>query len=372
MGALQDLAAAGVSIWLDDLDRDRLRSGGLVNLVDTQSVTGVTTNPSIFHKAISGDSNDYADQLTDLAVRSVSRGEAVRSLTTADVRSACDVLRDVWERTNGVDGRVSIEVDPRFARDTAATVAEARALHWAVDRPNALIKIPATAEGLPAISQVLGEGISVNVTLLFSPQRYREVLHAWLDGLDQAVANGIDPATIHSVASVFVSRVDVEVDKRLNAIGTQEATNLKGQAAIANSQLAFGEYLEVITSARWAQFEARGVRPQRPLWASTGTKDPSYPDTKYVTGLVAPGTVNTMPAATMQAMADHGHVDGDTISGHMGQAASVMDALREVGVDMADVYQQLEEEGVQKFIDAWLALLDGIDSALQGKAGPAV
>lgn len=362
---LRALADAGVSIWLDDLDRDRLRTGGLERLVAEDCVTGVTTNPAIFNKAITSDAGAYEDQLRDLASRGVSRGEAVRSITAADVRDACDVLHGVWQRTDGVDGRVSIEVDPRYARQTEPTIAEARALHWEVDRPNVLIKIPGTDEGLPAISQVLSEGISVNVTLIFSPQTYIKVMDAWMTGLEKARAAGRDLRTIHSVASFFVSRVDTEVDKRIDEIGTAEAEEMRGKAAIANARLAYAEFEKVMASDRWKALAAAGALPQRPLWASTGVKDTRYDDTRYVVDLVTQGVVNTMPEQTMQAVADHGEIVGDTIRPMIDEARGVFTDIAALGIDMDDVYRVLEDEGVEKFVVAWVDLLDNLHSALE-------
>ncbi|MFN8126754.1 MAG: transaldolase [Candidatus Nanopelagicales bacterium] len=364
---LRELADAGVSIWLDDLDRDRITSGGLKALIEDSSVTGVTTNPAIFNNAISGDAGAYEAQLAELAARGVSRGEAVRALTTADVRAATDIFRPVWEATNGVDGRVSIEVDPRFAHKTAETIAEAKALWWMVDRPNTLIKIPGIAEGLPAITEVLGEGISVNVTLIFSSDAYIQVMDAWMSGLERAAENGHDLSTIQSVASFFVSRVDSEVDKRLEAINTPEATALMGQAAIANARLAYREFEKVMASDRWKALAAKGAMPQRPLWASTGVKDPKYDDTRYVVDLVTRGVVNTMPEATMTAVADHGEITGDTIVDQIDAAQQTFVDLAAVGIDMPDVFRVLEEEGVQKFIVAWEELLGTIEQALSSR-----
>ncbi|TAK69594.1 MAG: transaldolase [Actinomycetota bacterium] len=366
---LRTLSDAGVSIWLDDLDRGRLQSGGLAALVRDDSVVGVTTNPTIFAKAVSSGAAEYAEQLAGLAERGVSVEEAVRALTTYDVRWACDVLREVWESTGGVDGRVSIEVDPRLARRTAATVAEAQFLAWAVDRPNALVKIPATQEGLPAITSVLGDGISVNVTLIFSVERYRGVLEAWLAGLERADAAGHDLATIESVASFFVSRVDTEVDKRLTALGTPEALALKGVAAIANARHAWSAYQEVLASDRWKALQDKGAHPQRPLWASTGVKDPAYPDTRYVVDLVVPGTVNTMPEATLRAVADHGEATGDQVTPHQAAAAEQLAAIGRAGVDLADVYRVLEDEGVEKFDASWQELLQTVAKALDERRG---
>lgn len=356
---LADLSAAGVSIWLDDLDRGRLSSGGLAALVDGSHVVGVTTNPSIFEKAITSGSADYADQVRDLAVRGVDVGEAIRALTTYDVRWACDVLAPVHSRTAGVDGRVSIEVDPRLARDTEATVAEATALHWAVDRPNVLIKIPATVEGLPAITAVLGAGISVNVTLIFSVDRYRAVLDAWLAGLELAREHGHDLSTIESVASFFVSRVDTEVDHRLG-----DGSPLRGTAAIANARVAHEAFAEVVAGPRWQALSAAGAHVQRPLWASTGVKDPAYSDTRYVVDLVTHDVVNTMPEATLDAVRDHGEVVGDTIVPEYAAAHQALDALTAAGIDLDDVVRVLEDEGVDKFVTAWEQLLAAVEATL--------
>jgi transaldolase len=363
--ALADLTAAGVAVWLDDLSRERLRSGNLQQLVDEREVVGVTTNPSIFQKALS-EGAAYDDQVRDLALRGTDVGEAVRALTTYDVRWACDVLRPVYDRSGGVDGRVSIEVDPRISHDTDRTVAEAKALWWLVDRPNTLIKIPATVEGLPAITQVLAQGISVNVTLIFSLQRYEEVMEAFLAGMEQARDNGHDLTCMASVASFFVSRVDTEIDKRLEKSDADSA--LRGKAAIANAQLAYSAYERVFGSDRWKALEQAGAKPQRPLWASTGVKDPSYDDTMYVVELVAPGTVNTMPEATLQAVADHGVVRGDTVTSSYADAQGVLDRLAEAGIDYDDVVEQLEVEGLQKFEDAWNSLIESVTENLE-KAG---
>ncbi|GGT05838.1 transaldolase [Streptomyces chromofuscus] len=373
-GALKRLSDEGVSIWLDDLSRKRITSGGLTELVATKHVVGVTTNPSIFQAAI-GSGEGYEEQLADLAVRGVTVDEAVRMMTTADVRAAADVLRPVYEATGGRDGRVSIEVDPRLAHDTAATIAEARQLAWLVDRPNVMIKIPATKAGLPAITEVIGAGISVNVTLIFSLERYREVMDAYLAGLEKAQAAGIDLAGIHSVASFFVSRVDTEVDKRLTVLGTDEALALKGRAALANARLAYAAYEEVFGSAghptpsaaRWTVLAGSRANKQRPLWASTGVKDPAYKDTLYVEDLVAPGTVNTMPEATLNATADHGDIHGDTVSGGYAQARADLAAVERLGISYDEVVRQLEDEGVAKFEAAWQELLDAVTKSLTGK-----
>ncbi|MBX6387958.1 MAG: transaldolase [Frankia sp.] len=360
---LSDLSAAGVAVWLDDISRDRLRTGNLADLMATHSVVGVTTNPTIFQKAVVG-SDAYDEQLRDLTIRGVDVGEAVRLITTADVRSACDVLRPVFDATGGLDGRVSIEVDPRLAHDTEKTVAEARALWWMVDRPNLFIKIPATREGLPAITAALAAGISVNVTLIFSLDRYDEVMDAYMSGVEQALAAGRDVSQLASVASFFVSRVDTEVDKRLEKIGSPQARALRSRAAVANARLAYERYEKAFGSERWAALAAAGARPQRPLWASTSTKDPSLPDTIYVKELIAAGTVNTMPESTLLAFADHGEVAPDTVRPNYADAHETMAALAAVGIDMADVVEVLEREGVAKFEDSWNQLLDAVRGQL--------
>src|SRR3954466_7099800 len=321
---LRELSEAGVAVWLDDLSRDRLQTGNLAELIRDRSLVGVTTNPTIFQKGISG-SDLYDDQLRDLAVRGVDIGEALRSITTWDVRTACDVFRPVYDASGGVDGRVSIEVDPRIAHDTERTVAEARALWWLVDRPNLFVKIPATLAGLPAITQCLAEGISINVTLIFSLQRYDAVMEAFLAGLEQRQASGGSLERLESVASFFVSRVDTEIDKRLDKIGSDEARELRGKAGIANARLAYQHYERIFTSDRWKSLEQAGAKPQRPLWASTGVKDPAYDDTMYVVDLVAPGTVNTMPQATLDAVFDHAQVRGDAVTGLYDDAQQVLD-----------------------------------------------
>ncbi|MCX5210318.1 transaldolase [Kitasatospora sp. NBC_00240] len=369
--ALKRLSDEGVAIWLDDLSRKRLNTGNLAELVQNKHVVGVTTNPTIFQKAIGGGDTSYDAQLRDLAVRKVTTDEAVRMITTSDVRDAADVLRPVYDASNGRDGRVSIEVDPRLAHETAATIAEAKQLWWLVDRPNVLIKIPATKAGLPAITEVIGKGISVNVTLIFSLERYRAVVDAYLTGLEQAKAKGLDLSAIESVASFFVSRVDTEIDKRLDKVGG-DAKALRSKAALANARLAYQAYEEVFGSvdgstapgARWKALEAAGANPQRPLWASTGVKDPALPDTLYVTELVAPGTVNTMPEATLEATGDHGEVTAGTITDNYADAKSVMDAIAAAGVEYDDVVQVLEDEGVEKFEQSWNELLDTVTASL--------
>ena len=361
---LAQLTDAGVSIWLDDLDRHRIASGDLAHLMDVDDVRGVTTNPTIFAKALSGETSAYGDQLRELAAAGADVDEAVRTLTTTDVRNACDVFQPLWKASSGVDGRVSIEVDPRLARETGLTVEQARLLHGIVDRGNVLIKIPATAEGLPAITEVLGSGISVNVTLIFSIERYAKVIDAWMSGLERAAAAGHDLSTIESVASFFVSRMDSAVDAKLEEIGTPEALALKGKAALASARLAWGVFEEAMASPRWQALAAQGAHPQRPLWASTGVKDPAFPADMYVMGLVVSGCVNTMPEATLRASADSDNFRGDTVTGTQQASREVWDALEAMGIREADVCARLEDEGVTKFEDSWKELLDTVAKAL--------
>jgi transaldolase len=366
---LAALSAAGVSIWLDDLSRERLQTGNLQSLITDFHVVGVTTNPTIFAAALAhGDA--YDKQVRELAARGASVDDAVREITVADVSQACDVFSGTWEHSGGVDGRVSLEVDPRLAHDTDATFAEALDLWKAVDRPNLLVKIPATEAGIPAITRTLAEGVSVNVTLIFSVERYRAVMGAYLDGLEQASANGHNLAGIASVASFFVSRVDTEIDKRLEKIGTDEALALRGQAGVANSRLAYAAFEEVFSGERWNALVANGAKAQRPLWASTGVKNPEYSDTLYVTELVVADTVNTMPEKTLLAYADHGelstHNGGDAVTGTGAQAQSVFDAVAAQGIDLDDVFIVLEDEGVDKFEKSWSELLDTVKGQLDG------
>lgn len=362
--SLIDLTQAGVSIWLDDLDRHRIESGGLAALIADSEVRGVTTNPTIFAKALSGEASAYDGQLRQLAESGADVDLAVRTLTTTDVQSACDVFRPVWEASDGVDGRVSIEVDPRLARDTDGTILQARLLHGLVDRPNVLIKIPATEEGLPAITQVLGSGISVNVTLIFSIERYAAVIDAWMAGLELAASRGHDVTRIESVASFFVSRMDTAVDGLLDGIGTPEALALRGKAGLASARLAWGVYEDAMATPRWAALRAQGAHPQRPLWASTGVKDPALPPTLYVMGLVVRGCVNTMPAATLEACATQGGFRGDTVTGTQAESRAVWDALQALGISEPEVCAGLEVEGVDKFEASWSELLQTVTSAL--------
>jgi transaldolase len=358
---LRELYEAGVSIWLDDLSRDRLRSGNLASLIRDYSVVGVTTNPTIFASAI-GHGNAYDEQLAELKKQGVDGAEAITQLTTTDVRDACDVFAETYRATGGKDGRVSIEVEPGIAHDTAATVARAKELHDRVDRDGLFVKIPATREGLPAIAASIAAGISINVTLIFSVERYREVAEAYISGLEQAAEAGLDLSRIRSVASLFVSRVDVEIDKRLDAIGG-EALTLKGKAGLANSQLAYAAYEELFAGLRFTALKEKGAHDQRPLWASTGVKSADYPDTLYVANLVAPNTVNTVPEKTLLAYADHGEI-GEPMIGKDIEAAATMKALEIAGIDMTDVFLTLENEGVEKFEKSWAGLDETVRKSL--------
>ncbi len=362
--ALTSLTAAGVSIWLDDLSRARLDSGNLADLISTRNVRGVTTNPSIFEKAISVGAASYAADLQHCAVSGLDVDATIRQLTTDDVRRACDLLMPVWQDSQGEDGRVSIEVDPRLAHDTDGTIAQAKELWQRVDRPNALIKIPATAAGLPAITQVIGAGVSVNVTLIFSVERYREVVLAYLAGLRLAAANGIDLASIRSVASVFVSRIDGMVDPLLDDLGSELAGELRGTAAIANARLVWKAHRELMQLDEALQLAAVGAHPQRPLWASTGVKDKRYDDTRYVIELAVEGSVNTVPEATLQATFEHGHFGGDTVTPNMESAQTVWQHLEALGIGRLDVCERLEADGVRQFIEAWERLRDTVRSAM--------
>lgn len=359
---LKKLSEAGVSIWLDDLSRERLETGNLADLVKNSSVVGVTTNPSIFAGALA-DGERYDQQVRSLAADGADVERTVFELTTTDVRNACDVLRGVWDATDGVDGRVSIEVSPTLAHDTAGTVAEARRLWDAVDRPNLLIKIPGTSAGCPAITETLAAGISVNVTLIFGLAQYQDVMNAYVEGLEQARSHGHDLAGIHSVASFFVSRVDTEIDARLEKAGADPA--LFGRAGVANARLAFEAFEQFFSGDRWAALEAAGARRQRPLWASTGVKNPEYDDTMYVVDLVVEDTVNTMPEKTLDAVADHGEVSGDRVRPFYADAAATMADLAAAGIDYDAVIAVLIEEGVEKFVTAWQELLGTVETSLE-------
>lgn len=359
------LDAAGVSLWLDDLSRNRIESGDLQTLIDTKTITGVTTNPAIFAKALSN-GEAYAAQLSKLGAAGADAQTAVVEMTTDDVRAACDILAPVYEATDGYDGRVSIEVDPRLSRDTEQTVAQALELAQKVGRENVMVKIPGTVEGLPAISRVLAEGISVNVTLIFSLPRYREVVNAWLTGLEGARAHGHDLSKIHSVASFFVSRVDSEIDAQLEALKlpSQDVQQLRGRAGIANARLAYRIFEQMQDTERWRLLESAGARLQRPLWASTGTKNPDYSDTRYVNGLVAQYTVNTLPEDTLNAVADHGEITDSRIPDSYNMDDDHLDDLARAGIDYSEVVTTLEDEGLEKFVDAWNELLTKIQQQL--------
>ena len=358
---MRALAKAGVSIWLDDLSRSRLVSGNLAELIRDYSVTGVTTNPTIFAAALAhGD--DYAAMVAKLRADGADVATAVRRLTTDDVRDACDLFARVFGETDGVDGRVSIEVEPGVAMDTDATTAQAAELRQQVDRENVLIKIPATLPGLQAVTATIAAGISVNVTLIFSVERYRQVIDAYLTGLERAALAGLDLSAIHSVASVFVSRVDIEIDRRLDELGGA-ARQLKGRAGIANAQLAHAAHVDGFASARFEALAAHGARPQRPLWASTGVKSEDYPDTLYVSELVAAGVVNTMPEKTLMAYADHGAI-GFPVADQSAAAEKVMRLLTAAGIDLPDVFVTLEDEGVAKFVKSWEELVGTVSTAL--------
>lgn len=360
MSHIDDLAQLGTSTWLDDLSRERITSGNLQEVIDKKSVVGVTTNPAIFAAAMSkGDS--YDAQIAELKAASASVDEAVYAMSIDDVRNACDLFTGIYESSNGYDGRVSIEVDPRISADRDATLAQAKELWAKVDRPNVMIKIPATPGSLPAITDALAEGISVNVTLIFSVARYREVIAAYVEGIKQAAGNGHDVSKIHSVASFFVSRVDVEIDKRLEAIGTEEALALRGKAGVANAQRAYAVYKELFDAAELPV----GANTQRPLWASTGVKNPAYPATLYVSELAGPQTVNTMPEGTIDAVLELGNLHGDTLSNTGAEAEEVFVKLNNLGIDLADVFDVLETEGVEKFVASWSELLESMESRLK-------
>lgn len=367
-GPLQLLADAGVSIWLDDLNRKRLVSGDLDRLVREVGITGVTTNPSIFEQALR-DSGHYDDELPDFVHRGSDASDVARALACSDVQAACDVLRPVYEASGGRDGRVSIEVDPGFAYDAERTEAEAKLLWSTVDRPNAMIKIPATRAGLRAVTRCLAQGLSVNVTLIFSAQRYPAVLDSYFAGLEEARDNGWDLSVIGSVASFFISRVDTEVDRLLDRIDGKAAHTLRGRAAIANATLAYETYRQSLRDPRWQALAAAGARPQRLLWASTGVKDPAYDDTRYVVDLVAPDTVNTVPQATLDAVLDHGMVRGDRLTSASPRARAVFAELVGLGIDLDEVGRSLERHGVEKFQESWWAVVAAVDSALARHRG---
>ncbi|MFV0254099.1 MAG: transaldolase [Beutenbergiaceae bacterium] len=364
---LELISRAGVSVWLDDLSRDALTNGTLAELIGTRHVVGVTTNPTIFAGAVAG-GDAYASQLAGLGADGASADEAALALTTDDVRDACDVFAATYQATSGRDGRVSIEVDPRLAHDTAGTIAAAQQLWRTVDRPNAMIKIPATEAGLPAITATIAAGISVNVTLIFGLDRYRAVANAYVDGLEQAEANGVDVSTIRSVASIFLSRIDTKVDAALDRIGSPAALALRGKAAIANSRLAYEIFEDVFATPRFAALG--GAHRQRPLWASTGTKNPDYPDTMYVDELVTADVVNTMPRKTLEAVADHSAATGaDVVAGTADAARDTLTAITDLGVEFDQILLDLEAAGVTSFEDSWATLLEQVEAGLRARAG---
>ena len=361
---LAQLAANGVSIWLDDLSRSRIESGNLASLIASRSVSGVTTNPTIFAGALSK-GEGYGDQLSELAAQGKTATEAIFEITTVDVANACDVFRSVYDSTDGFDGRVSIEVEPGLAHDAAKTVTQAKELFAKVNRENVMIKIPATKAGLAAITEVISVGISVNVTLIFSLQRYREVIGAYIAGIQLAKEKGLDLSKIHSVASFFVSRVDTEIDKRLNNVGTEQALALRSKAALANARLAYRVFEEEFDVDAWAELESSGANKQRPLMASTGVKDPELSDTLYVTELVAPMLVNTMPEKTMEAVFDHGIVPNNSITEHYSESEAIIAAVESLGISIHEVTDLLEKEGVEKFVISWNELVESISKALE-------
>lgn len=358
---INELGKAGTSVWLDDLSRSKITgpdNHSLPHRIKHDGVVGVTTNPSIFGAAITG-ATEYAADIA--AMKGATVDEVITKLTTDDVRAACDLFTEIYSSTGGVDGRVSIEVDPRSAHDTAKTVEEGKALYALVNRPNVMIKVPATLEGLPAITSLIAEGISVNVTLIFSIERYAMVIDAFMKGIEARIAAGKSVADVHSVASFFISRIDTAIDPILKAAGKNE---LLGKAAVANAHLAYELYINESTSPRWAELAAQGAHMQRPLWASTGVKDPSYEDTRYVIELVAANCVNTMPQSTLDALIDHGVFRGDTITSAIAQSRADLAAIEAAGVSLANVTTELEIDGVKKFADAWNSLLDSVSKAM--------
>ena len=360
--SVQEVSANGTSIWLDDLSRAKITSAephALPARIKNSGVVGVTTNPSIFSAAISG----AAEYAADIALmKGSSVDEVVKKLTTDDVRQACNLFTSIYEASQGVDGRVSIEVDPRLAHDTEGTIAAGKELWAIIDRPNLMIKVPATLEGLPAITALIASGISVNVTLIFSVKRYGQVIEAYMKGIEQCE----DPSKVHSVASFFISRIDSSIDALLKKNGSAEATELLGKAAIANAHLAYQLFEEKFGSDRWNPLASKGAHKQRPLWASTGVKDPAYDDTRYVVELIAPNTVNTMPQSTLDAVIDHGVVRGNTITAQYADAVEVLKSLSALGISLDQVTTELEIDGVKKFAQAWDELLENVKAAQQG------
>ncbi|MBU6314161.1 MAG: transaldolase [Actinomycetales bacterium] len=360
--SVADVAKGGTSIWLDDLSRAKISGSdahSLPSRIANSGVVGVTTNPSIFGAAIAG-AVEYAADIE--AMKNDSVDDVVKKLTTDDVRAACDLFKEIYTSTKGVNGRVSIEVDPRLAHDTQATIAQGKELWSIIDRPNLMIKVPATIEGLPAITALIAAGISVNVTLIFSVKRYGAVIDAYISGVEAAT----NPADVHSVASFFISRIDSSIDALLKKNGSESATSLLGKAAIANAHLAYQLFEEKFSSSRWLAQLDRGAFRQRPLWASTGVKDPAYDDTRYVVELIAPDTVNTMPQSTLDAVIDHGKVRGNTITSNYGAAVEVLKGLSALNISLDAVTTELEIDGVKKFAQAWDDLLASVKAAQQG------
>ena len=358
MSNLHKLSALGQSVWIDYLSRDLIVGGGLEQMLREDAVVGVTSNPTIFQKAIS-QGNAYDEQMRECLETSDDPKEIFVQLAARDVGAACDLLRRVWDEGKGQDGYVSIEVDPNLAYDREATRAEAMRLHELIERPNLLVKIPGTEPGLGAIEDMIAAGRSINITLIFSLARYAEVAEAYVRGLERLVEQGGDPTRVASVASFFVSRVDTEADRRLEEIGTPEALALRGKLAIANAKLAYARCKEIFSGERWERLAAEGATMQRCLWASTSTKNPEYRDVVYVEELIGPKTVNTMPQETIEAFQDHGRV-APTLEAGLDEAKEVFDELERLGVDYGDVVETLEREGVQKFADSFSELLDGI------------
>jgi transaldolase len=353
---LHQLSELGQSVWIDSLSREWLRTGELARMMDDDAVVGVTSNPTIFQKAMA-EGSWYDDQLREVVAEEEDPKEIFIRVGSDDIRDACDLFRSVWDRTEGLDGYVSFEVDPALAHDTDGTIEEAQRLHDLIDRPNLYVKIPATKAGLPAIEEMIARGKSINVTLIFSLQRYVEVTEAYIRGVERLIDSGGDPSQVVSVASFFVSRVDTEADKRLDAIDGHD--HLKGRLAIANAKLAYQRYKEIFAGPRWEGLAAKGATPQRCLWASTSTKNPEYRDVMYVEQLIGPETVNTMPKETIGAFQDHGEVR-PTLEEGLDEARQLFEELSQAGIDYDDVTRVLEDEGVEKFADSFEELLEGI------------
>ncbi len=359
MNSIEKLHSLGQSIWYDNIERRLLENGELAAMIEREEIRGVTSNPSIFHNAIAK-SNDYDDALVPLAKNGASKEEIYESLAVADIQAACDLFLPLYNESNGGDGYISLEVSPYLAHDAVGTTSEAARLWVWVHRPNLMIKIPAAKAGLPAITESISAGINVNVTLIFSIQRYEEVMEAFIAGLEQRLSAGQPIDHVASVASFFISRIDSNVDARLDAVGGEQAAALQGKIAVANARLAYAKYKEVFSGERWDKLHAAGGRAQRALWASTSTKNPAYPDTKYVDELIGPDTVNTVPPKTLVAFGDHGNA-GLTLEANLEAAQAAMDELAALDISMAAVTQELEDQGVKSFADAFTALLESVD-----------